>query len=230
MNFNRQTFEAHRGVILLVVLAVASVTFGVAHHIVSTRAPATSDVPGIIARSEGVDPTDVDVLVYAVKRGQPFVLYRLLNGQIGRVRDPEIAKSQTNRLAELTHPGYHPWNWMEGGGRSVALPWGGGSVSVGLLSANGDIGSAINTEIYGATRPDVAEVQLTVNGQRYAQQVGPSGGYLFLMPDKGVTPGNITDMRILDHDGQELPTPIGVGGPLPAAIVPVQFRHSLPAS
>jgi hypothetical protein len=171
--------------------------------------PAPVDLPGIIAKNEGVQPSEVQVLAYEVSHGVPAVLYRFTDQPF---RAPGgIGLNQPLKLSRLVHPVGRPWQWTEGGGFYGGQLKYGAAASLDLGSASGDTGTVINTMLFGAALPNVAEIQLTVHGQRYIRDLRQSDGYIILLPDKGVSPADVMDIRVLEADGHELPPPRGYG-------------------
>ncbi|CCF85700.1 hypothetical protein NITHO_5440002 [Nitrolancea hollandica Lb] len=76
-----------------------------------------------------------------------------------------------------------------------------------LLSANGDTGSKINTEIYGVGAPGAATIKVTIGGQTYTRDIRDGRGYIILLEQQGVTPSTIENVRVHDSEGNLLPSP-----------------------
>ncbi len=201
--------QRHRGKLILIVCLAVAIALFVADQTLQASPPSPTELPEIIANNEGVQPSEVQVLAYEVAHGVPAVLYRFTDQPFRAPGGIELP--QPLKVSRLVHPLGRPWEWTEGGGYYGGQLKYGAAASFDLGSASGDTGTVINTMVFGMALPDVAELQLTIQGQRYIRDLRQSDGYILLLPDQGVTPDEITDIRVLDAAGHELPPPRGYG-------------------
>lgn len=111
------------------------------------------------------------------------------------------------KLRVFVPPLLRPWKWeIAGGGGADPLRPGEGA-SMSILSAKGDTGSIINTEIYGVGGPGAASIEVTIDGQTYTRDIRDGRGYIILLEQQGVTPSMIENVRVYDSEGNLLPSP-----------------------
>lgn len=169
--------------------------------LVNPPPPAPDAMIEMIAADEGVQTSQVELLASEFKAGQPYALYRL---------SPPYSRRSPNEVTKLrvfVHPLLRPWEWeIAGGGGSNPLRPGEGA-SMSILSAKGDTGTKINTEIYGVGGPGAASIEVTIDGQTYTRDIRDGRGYIILLGQQGVTPSMIENVRVYDSEGNLLPSP-----------------------
>lgn len=164
--------------------------------------PEPPELIEMISELEEVPIEDINLHVVDETHNTPYILYSLEG-----IPEPAPVDRLPVVYSALIHPRGEPWNWMIGGGARDELPKPEVAGSFGLTSADGDTSSQINTVIFGVTDAQAAKVLVTIQDKTHVRDVSESGGYLILLPDKGFDPSTITEFRILDEDGNELPVP-----------------------
>ncbi|CCF85116.1 exported hypothetical protein [Nitrolancea hollandica Lb] len=187
--------------VIRIAIAILAVALIGACSLVDVPPPAPDAMIEMIAADEGVQTNQVELLASEFKAGQPYVLYQL---------SPPFSPRPPNRVMRLRvflHPLLRPWAWeiAGGGGANPLRPGEGASMSI--LSAKGDTGSRINTEIYGVGGPDAASIEVTIDGQTYTRDIRDGRGYIILLEQQGVSPSMIDNVRVNDSEGNLLPSP-----------------------
>ncbi|HEU4793409.1 MAG TPA: hypothetical protein VFS96_07110 [Nitrolancea sp.] len=157
----------------------------------------------MIAADEGVQTSQVELLASEFKAGQPYALYRLSPPFSSR------PPTEVTKLRVFLHPLLRPWAWeIAGGGGANPLEPGEGA-SMTILSAKGDTGTRINTEIYGIGAPGAASIEVTIDGQTYTRDIRDGRGYIILLEQQGVSASMIDDVQVQVYDGERnlLPAP-----------------------
>jgi hypothetical protein len=164
--------------------------------------PDRAELVAMIAEFEDVPTTAVTVQVVDTEQESPHVLYTL----VGMPQPPPVEQLPV-QYKVLVHPPFQPWRWILGGRSGTKLPAPGVAASFGLTSASGDTSTEINTVIYGLAIPEAAEIVVTVRGETYVRDLRETSGYLILLPDQGISPGDIEELRIIDDQGNALLAP-----------------------
>lgn len=164
--------------------------------------PERPEIIAMIAEFEEVPVEDINLHIVDDTHDYPYILYSL-----DGIPEPAPVDQLPVVYRALIHPRGEPWTWMLGGGARDELPKPGVAGTFGLTSTDGDTSSQINTVIFGVTNSEAAKVLVTIQDKTHVRDVSESGGYLILLPDKGFDPSTITEFRILDEDGNELPVP-----------------------